>query len=125
MKKMLLTLILVGLLAISASAQITSIRDIQYAEDGGDSPLKGQVVTIQAIVTGEHRGAVAANGGISGSYFFVMDAAEAWSGIEVYHGSSKNYAAEGDLVEDFVVCSIDQAKNNNIEIIGIPCFSLW
>ena len=97
MKKLLLVLALVMVVTIAANAQITPIRDIQYAADGGDSPLKGQVVTIQAVVTAEHRGDVKANGGISSSYFFVMDTSAAWSGIQVYYKG--DYAAEGDLVE--------------------------
>ncbi len=95
--KLILSLILVVVFCLTALGQVTKIRDIQYTEDpSGDSPLKGQVVTISGIVSAEHRGSVRANGGISGSYFFMMDSAAAWSGIKVYFSDS--LAAEGDSI---------------------------
>ncbi len=107
MKKLILAFVLVSLLTISMYAQ-TPIRDIQYTEDAsGDSPLKGQVVTVTGIVTVEHRGSVAANGGISGSYFFLQDSAAAWSGIQVYYSDST--AAEGDMVT--ITGTVDEYYN--------------
>ncbi|MBN1348982.1 T9SS type A sorting domain-containing protein [candidate division KSB1 bacterium] len=74
-----------------------SIKKIQFTEDpSGDSPLLGQVVTVSGIVSAEHRGSNYNNGGISGSYFFMMDKAAAWSGIQVLY--SGNTTAEGDCV---------------------------
>lgn len=97
MNKLLLVLTLSCVLAFSAFGQITPIKDIQYTTDpSGDSPLNGQVVTIKGIVTAEHRGENRANGGISDGYFFMMDSAKAWSGIQVYYSDST--AAEGDMV---------------------------
>ncbi len=97
MKKLLLVLILTFVLAYPVLSQVTSIRAIQYTTDpSGDSPLKDQVVTIKGIVTAEHRGSNTNNGGISGSYFFMMDSAGAWSGIQVLYNDSM--AAEGDMI---------------------------
>ncbi len=80
----------------TASAQ-TRIRDIQYTTDPtGASPLNGQVVTVTGIVTAEHRGDNPNNGGISNAYFFMQDAAEPWSGIQVYYNAT--LVAEGDSV---------------------------
>ncbi len=95
MNKLLLVPILILFLAFSAFSEITPIKDIQFTEDpSGDSPLLGQEVTISGIVIVEHRGDVYANGSISSSYFFLMDANEAWSGIQIYYKDST--AAEGD-----------------------------
>jgi hypothetical protein len=81
MSKFLLVLIVVLGMVMASFGQITKIYDIQYTEDpSGDSPLVDETVTIIGIVSAEHRGDVTANGGISGSYFFVMDSAVAWSG---------------------------------------------
>lgn len=87
--KQWLTLFLVCVFAVTATAQVTPIRDIQFTEDeGGDSPLVDQVVTISGIVTAE----VYAFGG---SRYWVQDADGAWNGILVY---DENTAAEGDSV---------------------------
>jgi DNA/RNA endonuclease YhcR with UshA esterase domain len=95
--RFLVILSLMVFLATTAFAQITKIRDIQFTEDAsGDTPLKDQVVTIQGIVTSEHRGTVTANGGISNSYFFVMDTSAAWSGIQIFYNTKM--VAEGDRV---------------------------
>ena len=99
MKKILLVSIVVMGMVLASFGQVTKIYDIQYTEDpSGDSPLLDSTVTISGIVVAEHRGAVYANGGISSSYFWVMDSAAAWSGIQVLHSSSVNYAAEGDSI---------------------------
>lgn len=75
----------------------TSIRDIQYTTDPtGASPLNGQVVTVTGIVTAEHRGDNPNNGGISNAYFFMQDAPEPWSGIQVFYNAT--LVAEGDSI---------------------------
>jgi hypothetical protein len=52
-EKMLLTMILLLALGL-AWAQIIPIKDIQNTTlPNGDSPLKGQIVTISGVVTGE------------------------------------------------------------------------
>ena len=73
-----------------ANAQVTKIRQIQYTTDAsGDSPLKGQVVTISGIVTAEPYA-------FGGSVYFVQDSVGAWSGIKVY--DSGRQVAFGDSV---------------------------
>ncbi|MBN1541516.1 T9SS type A sorting domain-containing protein [candidate division KSB1 bacterium] len=92
MKKLLCisALLAVLLLIGSAFAQVTPIRDIQYTEDAsGDSPLKGQSVTISGIVTAEPYA-------FGNSYYFVQDANAPWSGIKVYDRNRQ--VAEGDSV---------------------------
>ncbi len=89
MKKMLLVFLLV-MAATVAWADITPIRDIQYTADAsGDSPLKGQTVTISGVVTGEIYA-------FKNSYYYVQDANAPWSGIKVY--DKNHFAAEGDRV---------------------------
>lgn len=76
--------------ATVAWADITPIRDIQYTTDAsGDSPLKGQTVTISGVVTGEIYA-------FKNSYYYVQDANAPWSGIKVY--DKNHFAAEGDRV---------------------------
>ncbi|HNW58384.1 MAG TPA: FlgD immunoglobulin-like domain containing protein [bacterium] len=89
MKKLILVLLLLAALG-TAGAAITPIRDIQYTTDAsGDSPLKGQVVTISGVVTGEIYA-------FKNSYFYVQDANAPWSGIKVY--DKTRFAAQGDRV---------------------------
>ena len=89
MKRLILAAIL--LIALGTSwAAITPIRDIQYTMDAsGDSPLKGQIVTISGVVTGEIYA-------FKNSYYYVQDANAPWSGIKVY--DKTHFAAEGDRV---------------------------
>ncbi|MCF7911931.1 MAG: T9SS type A sorting domain-containing protein [Candidatus Cloacimonetes bacterium] len=69
--------------------EFTPIYDIQYTEDAsGDSPLAGQSVTVEALVTG-----VGYSGGIG---YFLTNEGGAWDGIYVY--DSENSPARGDLV---------------------------
>ncbi|MFQ6617997.1 MAG: T9SS type A sorting domain-containing protein [Fidelibacterota bacterium] len=90
--KTLNCLIVVFLTATLAIAQVTSIHDIQYTTDSsGDSPLKDSTVTISGIVTGEPYA-------FGGSYYFVQDASDLWSGIKVYDPSREYDVAEGDSV---------------------------
>lgn len=75
---------------LSLGQTITKIYDIQYTEDAsGDSPLKGQTVTIEGIVSGE-------SGAFGGSTYYVQDSIGAWSGIMVYDPNRNN--AYGDSV---------------------------
>ena len=88
--KTLLTVLLVAVFAVSLSAQVTPIKDVQFTDDpGGDSPLKDQAVTISGIITAETYA-------FGGSKYYVQDANEPWSGIMVYDDGYK--AAEGDSV---------------------------
>jgi DNA/RNA endonuclease YhcR with UshA esterase domain len=89
LKKLILLFVLLAALG-TAWAAITPIRDIQYTTDAsGDSPLKGQEVTISGVVTGEIYA-------FKNSYFYLQDANAPWSGIKIY---DKNYfAAQGDKV---------------------------
>ncbi len=93
MRKLLLVvavLVAVGMLWGSATAQVTKIKDIQYTTDpNGDSPLKGQVVTISGIVSAEPYA-------FGGKYYFVQDSVGAWSGIKVYDPGRE--VAYGDSV---------------------------
>ncbi len=92
MRKMLLTVLLI-FITVSAFAQVTAIKDIQYTTDpGGDSPLNGQTVTISGIVTAEPYA-------YDNKYFFVQDKNEPWSGICVYAGAPDDLLiSEGDSV---------------------------
>lgn len=74
---MLLVMLLCTALGTSWAA-ITPIRDIQYTTDAtGDSPLKGQIVTISGVVTGEIYA-------FKNNYYYVQDANAPWSGVKVY-----------------------------------------
>jgi len=90
MKRKLTVLIL----ALAAVLSATTIRDIQYTTaENGDSPLNGQSVTVSAEVTAEPY----AYGGRS---FYIQDANEPWSGINVFHSSlpADILVAEGDWI---------------------------
>ncbi len=74
MKRMLTVFALLA----AGSLAATTIHDIQYTTDpSGDSPMKGQVVTVTAEVTGEPYA-------YGGSSFYIQDANAPWSGINVY-----------------------------------------
>lgn len=79
---------IVGTLDITLSNQVlqaTSIYDIQYtADQSGDSPLKGQVVTTTGIVTGLE---YSYQGGTYNGYF-IQDGPGAYNGIYVYNNSN-------------------------------------
>lgn len=112
MKKQVLFLSLF-LISVVAVAQITPIRDIQYTEDAsGDSPLKGQTVTISGIVTGEIYA-------FKNNYYYVQDANAPWSGIKVY--DKTHFAAEGDRVT--LTGKVDEYKGVT-EIITVTAFSV-
>ena len=100
----------------------SSIRDIQYTEDpSGDSPLNGEEVLIAGIVTAEHRGDVSENGGISDYYFFMMDAAEAWSGIKVIY--DEGMTAEGDSITLSATVEEKYGQTQLIDVIDLTIHS--
>ncbi len=85
--------ILISILALTLSAGLMaqlSCYDIQYTTNpNGNSPLNGQTVTVQAIVTAKKPGA----------FFYIGDAEGGpWSGLYVYHGNTSNRVEVGDLV---------------------------
>ena len=69
-------------------AQTTAIYDIQYTTDpSGDSPLLGQTVTIEGVVTAA-----------SSAGFFVSDAVGPWSSVYVYTIAAGCAVEAGDAV---------------------------
>jgi predicted extracellular nuclease len=89
LKRMLLVVLLLAALGTTWAA-ITPVRDVQYTTDtSGDSPLKGQVVTISGVVTGEIYA-------FKNSYFYVQDANAPWSGVKI--DDKVHFAAQGDKV---------------------------
>ena len=86
-------------------AQITPIYDIQYTTDpSGDSPLVGQIVTVEGVVT-----AAQFHG------FYVSDAPGPWSSIFVYTRAAGCGVALGDAVT--VIGVVDEYYGMT-EIIG-------
>lgn len=87
MKTILLSLAI--LFAIGASAQLTSIYDIQGQT--ADSPYDGQIVTTSGVVTSFIR----ADG------FIIQDGETGWNGLYVYYGSdaAPTDIAIGDEIE--------------------------
>jgi len=79
-------------LSVYGQTEITKIYDIQYVPDPSSddaSPLNGQVVTIQGVVSGE-------SWAFGNRYYFVQDSIGPWSGIMVYDADrGANY---GDIV---------------------------
>ena len=66
---------------------LTSIFDIQYTEDlDGRSPLEGQVVTTQGVVTA-----------LKYNTIFIQEANAAWSGIQVF-GADNSGLSIGDFI---------------------------
>ena len=85
--------ILISILALTLSAGLMaqlSCYDVQYTADAsGDSPYKGQSVTVQGIVTAKRSGA-----------FYIGDAEGGpWSGLYVFHGITSNLVQVGDMVK--------------------------
>jgi hypothetical protein len=111
-----LILLLVGLPSGLAAQTITPIKDIQTTTDpSGDSPMKGQVVTITGRVTGEASS--------FGRGYYVQDAAEPWSGIFVRDTANK--PARGDSVvvtgtvnESFGLTRIEDVTAFEIAALG-------
>jgi len=112
MKRALLLILLLGLSGV-VMAQITPIKDIQYTTlANGDSPLKGQAVTISGVVTGEIYA-------FKNNYYYVQDANAQWSGVKVY--MKGNLAAEGDHVT--LTGTVDE-YNGCTEITNVTAFKI-
>jgi len=84
MKNLLQLLTITALLSGMLFAQITPISNIQDVTGAGsdESPLVGQVVTIEGIISAES--------GAYGSSYYVQDAEAKWSGIMVYDSDHPN-----------------------------------
>jgi len=75
-----------------ANISTVSIYDIQYtANPDGISPLNGQTVTTQGIVTGTYT-----SGNNNG--YFIQDVTGPWNGIHVFQGSNTNLPVIGNEV---------------------------
>lgn len=76
------------LTSTGAVAQTTAIFDVQYTTDpSGDSPLVGQIVTVEGVVTAEQLGG-----------FYVTDALGAWSSVLISTFASGCDLTVGDEV---------------------------
>lgn len=75
--------------ATTEAVQLFSIAQIQKTPDGqeGDSPLDGQLVTIEGVVTG-----------VSSLSIFVQDADSAWSGVNVFGSDVASQVSMGDRI---------------------------
>ena len=91
---------------------VTAIADIQTTASGqeGDSPLKGQDVTISGIVTGK-----------TSSGYFVQDEKGAWNGIYVDDGSNAASVNTGDSV---VVSGTVEEHYNFTQLSAVVGFEL-
>lgn len=100
MNKMFTVVSVLLLLMALGFAQVTPIHDIQYTTDAsGDSPLKGQTVTVEAIVSGES--------GSFGSNYYLQDSVGAWNGVMVY--DKDHNARYGDKVR--ISATVDEYHN--------------
>lgn len=94
---------------IVQAAGLTSIYDIQYTTaPGGDSPLNGQSVTIQGIVTAQ----------FSNGYFIQEATGGPWTGLFIY---DTNTPAIGDLLE---LTGIVDEYNNLTELTTITDYQV-
>ncbi|MCF7804133.1 MAG: T9SS type A sorting domain-containing protein [Candidatus Marinimicrobia bacterium] len=121
MKKLLTVILSLAFLTASMGfgQDITRIYDIQYTEDGGDSPLVDQEVTVSGIVTGESYA--------YGSEFFLQDSVGAWSGILVHIGSDADSAfqvGQGDSVTVTGTVS-EYFGMTQIEASSVTIDSMW
>ncbi|WP_456408615.1 DUF5689 domain-containing protein [Caldithrix abyssi] len=75
--------------ATTLAAQIFAIAQVQKTADGmeGDSPLLGQVVTVEGVVTA-----------VSSRSFWIQDADSAWSGVNVFDADAVSQVKLGDRV---------------------------
>lgn len=93
------TLIILMAVLMGVAAFATTIKEIQYTTDvSGDSPLKGQTVTVSGIVTGEPYA-------FGGNKMYIQDGYGPWNGVYVYLGTNvinlvgdSVIVAEGDSV---------------------------
>lgn len=93
MKNFLLVILLVLTVAMSA----TTIYDVQYTTDAGPdgtypSPLAGQEVTVQGVVTGNRANTT----GEIGKFFISQPEGGAWKGVYIFHWTTP--VQVGDLV---------------------------
>ncbi len=93
-------------------AQTLSIAQIQKTPNGGegDSPYKGQVVTVQGVVTG-----------VSKYGYFIQDADSAWSGVYVFDTANLSQVKMSYKV--LITGKVDE-YNNKTEIKDISSFSV-
>ncbi len=93
-------------------AQTMSIADVQKTANGGegDSPYKGQVVTLQGVVTG-----------VTKYGYFIQDAAQPWSGVYVYDGTHASTLKVGNKV--LLTGTVDE-YNGKTEIKDLTSFSV-
>lgn len=84
--------ILLDNVVITESASTTTtIYDVQNTTDpSGDSPMVGQVVTVNGIVTGTYSTSATLNG------YFLQDGDGAWNGIHVFTATNTNLPTIGD-----------------------------
>lgn len=119
MKKMLIVMLA---LLMSVVAFGTTIYDVQYTTDAsGDSPLKGQVVTVSGVVTGEPYA-------FGGNKMYIQDGVAPWNGVYIYLGADIStlvpegtIVAEGDLVT--VTGKVDE-YNGLTEITDVTALSV-
>ncbi len=93
-------------------AQTLSIAQIQKTPDGGegDSPYKGQVVTVQGVITG-----------VSKYGYFIQDADTAWSGVYVFDTAN---LSKVKLSYKVLLTGTVNEYNNKTEINDISAFTV-
>ena len=93
-------------------SEVIPIAQVQKTPDGqeGDSPLKGQVVTLKGVVTG-----------VSKYGYFIQDADSAWSGVYVYDSGHLSQVKMSDQV--LITGTVDE-YNGKTEIKDITAFSV-
>ena len=78
----------------TASVNTVTINAIQFTTNpNGDSPLVGQTVTTQGVVTGTYVTTTNQHG------YFIQDAPGAWNGIHVFQGTNSNLPTLGNQVQ--------------------------
>ncbi len=93
-------------------AQTIAIAEVQKTPNGGegDSPLKGQVVTVRGVVTG-----------VSQYGYFIQDADSAWSGVYIYDSANLSKVELNYQVQ--ITGTVDE-YNSKTEIKDISAFSV-
>jgi hypothetical protein len=80
-----------------ATINTVSIYDIQYtANADGISPLNGQIITTQGVVTGTYQSGNTPNFSYG---YFIQDGDGEWNGIHVFQGSNSNLPVIGNEVK--------------------------
>ncbi len=109
------------LTASLAAQQAVTIRDIQYTTDpSGDSPLVGQTVTFEGIVTATASNYPPFNGG-----FLVQDSSGPWHGVYVYLNHMTVQVSVGDSVrvtgevsEYYGLTEVTIGSESDVEILA-------